>query len=89
MEPKQAIETARSTLQSTFEGEIVGDVMLEEVEFEPHNDVWAITLSFVRPFRPSGNQVDDMLQIAARNATMKVVRVPNSAQGRVSIKNHP
>jgi hypothetical protein len=89
MDVKQAIETAKATLRDVFADDILGAVKLEEVEYEPSADTSAITLSFQRQFEHTDTALDTMPQIATRNTTMKIVRVPNASDGPVSIKNYP
>ena len=50
MEVKEAVRSAKRWLEDVLEDEQPTDVGLEEVDYEPEEKVWRITLGFSRPF---------------------------------------
>ncbi len=49
MDVKEAAHTARKYVADVFAEDEISYIALEEVEFDDASDVWAITLSFLRP----------------------------------------
>lgn len=49
MELKEAVRTAKLYVAELFAEEGVSDLLLEEVEFEPEQKVWRVTIGFQRP----------------------------------------
>lgn len=49
---KQAVEKAAGFLNEMYEGQVLDDLRLEEVERSDDNKLWFITLSFLKPPLP-------------------------------------
>lgn len=81
MDPKQAVETAKSYLSEMFAAELMSAPRLEEVWFDDAEKVWCVTLGFYR-------KPDELLKAAGRFSTYdyKVIRLDVNGTPR-SIKN--
>jgi len=51
---KEAVEKAKEYVKSLFAEEGIGDVGLEEVDFDEKVGVWAVTIGFTRAWDRSG-----------------------------------
>ena len=49
MDVREAARTAREYVADLFAYERIGEIFLEEVDFDDRSDVWKITVSFMRP----------------------------------------
>jgi hypothetical protein len=50
MDVKSAISTAKDYVRTLFADEHIGDLGLEEVDFDDAGQVWRITVGFTRPY---------------------------------------
>jgi len=88
-----AIQMAKAYLLNAFKGERIENLGLEEVEHDPHQHSWDITLGFNRPRDVPPAEPNNFLQFAAAAAAArpprvyKVVRVDMQAGEAISIKN--
>jgi hypothetical protein len=89
----QAIQMAKTFLLKAFNGEKIENLGLEEVQHNPYDSTWDITLGFNRPrefLNPASNA---FLQVAAAASAArppriyKVVRINMREGEAVSIKN--
>jgi hypothetical protein len=89
-----AIQMAKAYLLKAFKGEKIENLALEEVEHDPYQHIWDITLGFDRPRDiPRAIPVpNEFLRLAAASAARppriyKVVRIDFNRGEAVSIKN--
>lgn len=72
MPVKEAIKRAKDWLRSALEDESITNIGLEEIEFDPHEHAWKITLGFSRPWNTVKNA---LTAISGEPATRRAYRV--------------
>ena len=85
MDAKQAVQIAKKHVAEIFSDEPIENVGLEEVEFDAIEDVWAITVGFLRFWGHPGDFVRGLDSDAVR--TFKTVRIDDES-GRVQSVKH-
>ena len=55
MDVQEAVQTAKSHVTLLFENEGIGNVELEEIEYEPSGDIWRVTIGFTRDWERQGS----------------------------------
>ena len=84
MEAQLAIKKAKEHMLEMYKEEPIGQVGLEEVKFEHLDEVWEITLGFVRDWRPQGG---GFLGLTTPKRTYKVVRIHDGDGSLESLRN--
>jgi hypothetical protein len=87
MDVSEAIRTAKDYVKRVFQDDGIADVGLEEVEYDPAHDTWAITVGFARARASSENSLAQLLEIASANRVYKVVTLANADGHPLSVKN--
>ena len=88
MEVKEAIALAKRFLGEVFAGERITELGLEEVEFDDNSGVWYITLGFSRGWdHEPGSVAAAVAGTTGKKRIYKVVRISDSNQGKISVKN--
>ena len=70
MDVREAVRSAKEYVGRVFAEEDIGEIGLEEVEFDYESDVWRITVSFTRP----SDRYDPFKALAPSRAGGKQVR---------------
>jgi len=78
MEVKEAVSAAKSWLRSTLEDEAIANIGLEEIEFDPHEHAWKITLGFSRPWNTVRNALTAISGEPATRRAYRVITVDNT-----------
>lgn len=86
MDAKQAVDIAKYHVKNMFEKENIFHLGLEEVEFDPLNDEWNITIGFSRNWEESEKNI--LSNIFRPNRIYKIVRIKDSNGDVISLKNH-
>ena len=84
MEVNVAIEKAKEHVREIYKDEPIVDIGLEEVEFKERDKVWAITVGFLRNWRPQENAIS---ALAAPTRIYKVVRIRDKDGSLQSLRN--
>ena len=84
MEVHVAIEKAKEHVREIYKDEPIVEIGLEEVEFKANEDIWAITVGFLRNWRPEGNTIS---ALAVPTRIYKVVRIRDEDGSLESLKN--
>ena len=71
MDVRDAVKSAKQYVTQMFDDEPIYNVGLEEIEFDPAQGIWAITIGFAREWRETGSI---MRALTSPNRTFKVVR---------------
>lgn len=88
MEVKEAVSTATKHVMELFKGEDISNVGLEEVELDPEENLWRITIGFSRPWDyPGGALAAIYGKEAGPKRSYKVVTIQNWDNKVLSIKN--
>jgi hypothetical protein len=86
MDLKEAIALAKQHIQDVFAEERIGDLGLEEVEFDEASQNWLITVGFSRPW-DTGRIAGMPSQMFPSKRDFKVVKISDNTQKVLSIKN--
>lgn len=90
MDVKEAAQTARKYVADVFAEDEISYIALEEVEFNDASDVWAITLSFLRP-TGTMNNLDIIAPGLSRGENVrrsyKIVNVDDQSGRVISVKH--
>ena len=84
MEVRMAIEKAKECVREIYKDEPIVEVGLEEVEFMEKENVWAITVGFLRNWRSERNAIS---ALAIPTRTYKVVRIRDKDGSFESLRN--
>ncbi len=91
MNSKEAVNAAKAYIIDTFADEKVGDVGLEELEFDPDKDIWEITIGFSRPTYALSDphlQKSGFLAQLQRRRSFKIVKIDKTGN-IIALKSHP
>ena len=83
MDVKAAVRAAKAYVLDLFDEEKIHELALEEAAFDNTSNTWEITLSFSRAL----NSADTSIFDAFRNRALKVVRISDSDEKVISVKN--
>ena len=89
MDVKEAARTARGHILDLFADEDIGNVCLEEAEFDDLSNAWNITVSFTRPSSGSStfrNVGSDLAGTKLRRS-FKIVVISNSNGSIKSVRH--
>ena len=90
MDVKEAAHTARKYVADVFAEDEISYIALEEVEFNDASDVWAITLSFLRP-TGTMNKLDMIAPALSRGQNVrrsyKIVNIDDQSGRVISVKH--
>jgi hypothetical protein len=88
LDVKEAVTVAFQYVEDLFSQDGIVNLGLEEVEYDPHEDAWAVTVGFSRPWDlPARNGALIPVNPPTPRRDYKVVRV-DANTGRVeSVKN--
>ena len=84
MEVHMAIEKAKECVREIYKAEPIVEVGLEEVEFMANEEVWAITVGFLRNWRLEKNAIS---ALAIPTRIYKVVRIRDNDGSFESLRN--
>ena len=93
MDVKEAIAAAKDYVHSLYdESEGISDVRLEEVEFDPSNDEWRVTVEFSRQSNDGlRTRARELIEAHGRDVirrrVQKVVVVSDTHRKAVAMKN--
>ncbi|MBV9556631.1 MAG: hypothetical protein JO254_06095 [Pseudolabrys sp.] len=87
MDVKEAIAVAKKYINDVLADEKIGNISLEEIEFNDRAGTWSVTVGFSRPWEDdSGIGVGARLFVPRRRDS-KVVRIRDADQRVISLKN--
>lgn len=85
MEDKEAIRIAKGYVEDRLADESVMNVGLEEVNFQPRDNTWEITVGFSRPWNTPKSRAQEVMEslgaISSMKRSLKVIKV--SPDGKV------
>ena len=84
MDVRDAVRLAKNHVAETFADESIHNVGLEEVELNPVDHVWSVTIGFAREWRETGSI---MRTLAPPSRTYNVVRISDEDGSIQSIKH--
>ncbi|MCU7809972.1 MAG: hypothetical protein KZQ77_01875 [Candidatus Thiodiazotropha sp. (ex Notomyrtea botanica)] len=87
MDVKSAVKIATSYVLDLFKDEDVSNVGLEEVEFDPAESVWVVTIGFSRPWDYPKNALASFTGETRPSRSYKVITIMDNSEQVVSIKN--
>ena len=88
MDVRQAARTAREYVAELFAYEQIGEVFLEEVDFDDQSDFWKITVSFMRPSDREERLKDILPSLATTlRRSYKIVNVDDESGRIISVKH--
>ena len=95
MDVKEAIAVAKAYVQDIYAAaETISDLSLEEVQFDPANDQWLITVEFGRPVSNTlRTRIREVLEATGadvpvpRRRVQKVVAVSDATREAVGMRN--
>lgn len=86
MDVKQAVARAKQHILELFADEKPMNLGLEEVELEPQENEWVITIGFSRPWDVPNNALAAFSGSSPRR-DYKVIRISNGTEQILSVKN--
>ena len=90
MQVKDVVAMAVDHIRELFEHEQLSNLGLEEVEFDPDQEAWIVTVGFSRPWDyPQKTALGDLVAGKAMQPkrSFKVVRISDKGQEVLSVKN--
>jgi hypothetical protein len=79
MEDKEAIRIAKEYVEDRLADESVINVGLEEVDFQPADNTWEITVGFSRPWNTPKSKAQEVMEslgaISSMKRSMEVIKV--------------
>ena len=88
LDVKDAVSVAFKYVQDLFSQDGIVNLGLEEVEYDPHEDAWSVTVGFSRPWDlPARNGVLVPINPTSPRRDYKVVRVDANTGNVDSVKN--
>ncbi|MGE0259698.1 MAG: hypothetical protein AB7H71_08870 [Alphaproteobacteria bacterium] len=82
MEVREAVALAKRYVGELFVDEPIGELGLEEVEFDESSGTWLITIGFLRNWSRGGIEA-----FAPKKRDYKVVRILDADKKMISVKN--
>lgn len=89
MEMKKAVVLAKGYVADLFSEEDIGEIGLEEIEFDEAHGLWNVTIGFRRPWKrdPGKDSMIAVLSQTYRERWYKVVQVADASGKLVAIKD--
>lgn len=79
-----AARVAKEYVENIFAAEPIGEIGLEEIEFNEMEDVWLVTIGFSRDWRDARSLTRSL---AGSPRTYKVLKIDNKSEGVRSMKH--
>ena len=84
MELKEAVRLAKGYVAQLFADEHIENLGLEEVEFDPQEDAWRVTLGFSRVW--NADQSNALAAALMARRAQKTVHISNATHEIVAVK---
>ncbi len=85
MDVKEAVKVAKGYVAELFSEEGASNLGLEEVEYEPAQEIWQVTVGFDRKWR-SPNVVENLTLTAPFKRSYKVVTIADRDAKIISLR---
>ena len=90
MNSHSAVRVAKEYMEEMFEAESIGEIGLEEIEFDETEQVWVVTIGFSRDWRHA-KCCSRSLSVSQRTdrtyRTYKVLKIDDTSEGVRSMKH--
>lgn len=88
MDAQDAIALAKDQVKTIFADEKIVNVGLEELDYDPADGIWKITVGFSRPWDlNNSNRLSEVLNVPRFRRTYKIVKIDDRTARFLSVSN--